>query len=100
MTMLSTPLFFPLNTALAGFAEPQEKVSATLKIKKRLIWLWWSENCLESLRLYLSVPAEAEHDVVDLVLEDEVVVIIGGSQLDILDDELIQHDVYCDHCLL
>ena len=32
MTMLSTPLFFPLNTALAGFAEPQEKVSATLKI--------------------------------------------------------------------
>ena len=32
MTMLSTPLFFPLNTAFAGFAEPQEKVSATLKI--------------------------------------------------------------------
>ena len=55
------------------------------------MYLWTSD---------LSVPAEAEHDVVDLVLEDEVVVIIGGGQLDILDDELIQHDVYCDHCLL
>ena len=31
ITILSTPVFFPLNTAFAGFAEPQEKVSATLK---------------------------------------------------------------------
>ena len=49
---------------------------------------------------YLCVSTEAEHDVVDEVLKHKVVVIVGRSQLNILDDELVQHDVHRDHGLL
>ena len=48
----------------------------------------------------LSVPTEAKHDVVNLILEHEVIIIVGGSQLDVLDDELVEHDVHRDHRLL
>ena len=56
--------------------------------------------CDVSFESHLSVPAEAEHDVVDLVLEYKVVVIICGSQLNVLDDELVQHYVYGDYRFL
>ncbi len=52
------------------------------------------------LILDLGVPAEAEHDVVDLVFKHEVVIIVGGGQLDVLDDELVQHNVHSNHRLL
>ena len=55
-----------------------------------------ARECLGHLR----VTAEAQHDVVDLVLEHKVVVIVGGGQLYVLDDKFVQHDVNSDHSLL
>ncbi len=62
-------------------------------MKSNILWAYLSF-------FYLCVAAEAEHGLVDEILKDEVLVVIGGRQLDVLDDELVNHEVIGDDRLL
>lgn len=43
------------------------------------------------------IPGEAEHDLVEDVFEHEILVVIGGRQLDVLEDELVHDHVHVPH---
>ena len=90
MTRLSgAPPARPLNTAFAGLLEPQEKISATLKLLyAKYISLKsqteYDGECQKremcpSCAWYLCIPAEAEHDLEDNILKDKVLIVVWNS---------------------
>lgn len=40
------------------------------------------------------IPGEAQHDLVEDVFKYKVLVVVGGSQLDVLEDELVHYHVH------
>lgn len=47
------------------------------------MWFTWNE------RRDLSVPRETQHQLIEDILEHKILVIIGGSQLNILEDQFV-----------